>query len=179
MCSALLCFALPVLVLPRSPPGQCKTTAGAKTPPDGRGSSKGAYSVCESRLFPQRRFILPGSLSPRLRLRLRLRLPGVSPLTARARLPRDYDCWLAVGTKAKRPIYRSWVGSIFAGVLCVGRCCLLTWDSSPSIYTLCATPLLLLSVDTYILAYITIISLLDRPPSCLRSPTETLWSTSS
>lgn len=84
LCFALLCLAMPVLVLPRSPPGQCKTTAGAKTPPDGR-RSKGAYSVCESRLFPQRRFILPGSLSPRLRLRLRLRLPGVSPLTARAR----------------------------------------------------------------------------------------------
>ena len=33
-----------------------------------------------------------------------------------------------------------------------------------TIYTRCATPLLLLSVDTYILPYITIIILLDCPP---------------
>lgn len=87
---ALLCYACPSPTeKPRgSPPGQCKTTAGAKTPPDGR-RAKGAYSVYESRLVSSAALHLAwlaGSSSPRLRLRL----PGVSPLTARARLPRDY-----------------------------------------------------------------------------------------
>ena len=87
---ALLCYACPSPTeKPRgSPPGQCKTTAGAKTPPDGR-RAKGAYSVYESRLVSSAALHLAwlaGSWSPRLRLRL----PGVSPLTARARLPRDY-----------------------------------------------------------------------------------------
>ena len=79
--------------------------------------------------------------------RLRLRIPGVSPLTARARLLTRCYCWLAVGTKAKRPIYRSWLDRSFAGVLCLSLPGLLILD------LLHYPPLLLLSVDTYIPLY--------------------------
>ena len=75
----------------------------------------GHRSVCESRLvLSGASSCLAGSLCacvPRLVCGLppRLRVPGVSPLIARARLLTRCYCWLAVGPKAKRPIYRSWL----------------------------------------------------------------------
>ena len=92
----------------------------------GRGTGACASRVC---LF------LSGAsscLAPCVRVRVcgsllvcglpRLRVPGVSPLTARARLlTRCYYCWLAVGPKVKRPIYRSWLDrSLLACFAC--RC---------------------------------------------------------
>lgn len=102
-------------------------------------------------------------------LRLCLRLPGVSPPTARARLRRDRYCWLAVGTKARKLIYRSWVACCWRALPVVA----VFWIFPPS--TLFGRPCYccLLS-HTYHHSHN---NLAGPPPSCLRSPTYTVEST--